>query len=180
MLEKDIKKVLVSAEEIETICKSLGKKLTEDYKGKDLLVVGLLKGCMPFMTELIKHIDLYLEIELMGVKSYHGGITSSGDVKITKDLDISVEGRHIIIAEDIVDTGRTISIITQLLKHRGAKSVEVCTLLDKPAGRTVEFNPKYIGTKIPHEFVVGYGLDYDEKYRNLPYVGILKEDVYTK
>jgi hypoxanthine phosphoribosyltransferase/bifunctional protein TilS/HprT len=180
MLEKDIKKVLVSEEEIKEICKRLGKQITEDYAGKKPLFVGLLKGCMPFMAELIKNIDLYIEIELMGVQSYHGGTQSTGDVKITRDLDIPVKGRDIIIAEDIVDTAKTLSVITKLLKYRGANSVEVVTLLDKPEGRTTEFVPKYIGTTIPKEFVVGYGLDYDELYRNLPYVGVLKEEVYTK
>ncbi|MBI9010404.1 MAG: hypoxanthine phosphoribosyltransferase [Tenericutes bacterium] len=180
MLEKDIKKVLVSEEEIKIISARLGKQITEDYKGKKPLVIGLLKGCMPFMTELMKHIDLYMEIELMGVQSYHGGTASTGDVKITRDLDIPVKGRDVLIAEDIVDTAKTISVISKLLKYRGAKSVEVVTLLDKPAGRVVEFNPKYVGTIIPKEFVVGFGLDYDEMYRNLPYVGVLKEEVYKK
>ena len=180
MLEKDIKKVLVSEEEIVKTCKRLGEQITKDYAGKNPLVVGLLKGCMPFMTELMKHIDLYIEIELMGVQSYHGGTQSTGDVKITRDLDIPVRGRDILIAEDIVDTAKTISVITKLLKYRGANSVEVVTLLDKPAGRVVEFDPKYIGVTIPKEFVVGFGLDYDERYRNLPYVGVLKEEVYTK
>jgi len=180
MLERDIERILVSQEEIQTICEKLGKQITEDYKGRTPLVIGLLKGCMPFMSELMKSLDLYLEIELMGVQSYHGGTSSTGDVKITRDLDIPVKGRDIIIAEDIVDTAKTISIITKLLKYRGAKSVEVVTLLDKPAGRVVEFTPKYIGTTIPKEFVVGFGLDYDERYRNLPYVGVLKKEVYTK
>ncbi|MCK4552429.1 MAG: hypoxanthine phosphoribosyltransferase [Tenericutes bacterium] len=180
MLEKDIKKVLVSENQIEEICIKLGKQITKDYEGKNPLVVGLLKGCMPFMAELIKNIDLYIEIELMGVQSYHGGTQSTGDVKITRDLDIPVKGRDIIIAEDIVDTAKTISVITKLLKYRGANSVEVVTLLDKPAGRVVEFTPKYIGVVIPKEFVVGFGLDYDERYRNLPYVGVLKEEIYTK
>ena len=179
MLEKDIKKVLVSEKQIEEICIKLGKQITKDYEGKTPLVVGLLKGCMPFMAELIKSIDLYMEIELMGVQSYHGGTQSTGDVKITRDLDIPVKGRDIIIAEDIVDTAKTISVITKLLKYRGASSVEVVTLLDKPAGRVVEFSPKYIGISIQKEFVVGFGLDYDEKYRNLPYVGVLKEEIYT-
>ena len=180
MLERDIERILVSQEEIQTICVRLGNQITEDYKGKTPLVIGLLKGCMPFMSELMKSLDLYLEIELMGVQSYHGGTASTGDVKITRDLDIPVKGRDIIIAEDIVDTAKTISIITKLLKYRGAKSVEVVTLLDKPEGRVVEFTPKYIGTTIPKEFVVGFGLDYDERYRNLPYVGVLKKEVYTK
>ncbi len=180
MLEKDIKKVLVSEKEIQDICHKLGKEITKDYEDKKPLLIGLLKGCMPFMTELMKNLDLYLEVELMGVQSYHGGTASSGDVKITRDLDIPVKGRDIIIAEDIVDTAKTISIITKLLKYRGAKSVEVVTLLDKPEGRMVEFQPKYVGVTIPKEFVVGFGLDYDEMYRNLPYVGVLKEEVYTK
>ncbi|MFA5544013.1 MAG: hypoxanthine phosphoribosyltransferase, partial [Bacilli bacterium] len=144
------------------------------------LIVGLLKGCIPFLAELVKHIDIYCQIEFMSVQSYHGGTASTGNVKITKDLDVSVEGRDVIIAEDIVDTGRTINVVKELLKYRGAASVEVVTLLDKPQGRTEEFVPKYIGVTIPKEFVVGFGLDYDEYYRNLPYVGILKQEVYEK
>ena len=180
MLEKDIKKVLVSQTEIQQMCVRLGKQITKDYEGKKPLLIGLLKGCMPFMTELMKNIDLYLEVDLMGVQSYHGGTQSTGDVKITRDLDIPVKGRDILIAEDIVDTAKTISVITKLLLYRGASSVEVVTMLDKPEGRAVTFTPKYIGTTIPKEFVVGFGLDFDECYRNLPYVGVLKEEVYTK
>lgn len=180
MLEKDIERVLVSHEEIVEISKKLGKQITFDYQEKKPLIVGLLKGCIPFLSELIKHIDIYCQIEFMSVQSYHGGTASSGNVKITKDLDVSVEGRDVIIAEDIVDTGRTINVVKELLKYRGAASVEVVTLLDKPQGRTEEFVPKYIGVTIPKEFVVGFGLDYDEYYRNLPYVGILKQEVYKK
>jgi hypoxanthine phosphoribosyltransferase/bifunctional protein TilS/HprT len=180
MLEKDIEKVLVSEDEIEAITVRLGQQITNDYQGKKPIIVGLLKGCMPFMAQLIKHIDLYCQIELMGVASYHGGVASSGDVKITKDLDTPVIDRDVLIAEDIVDTAKTIDIIRNLLLHRGAKSVEVVTLLDKPSGRVIPFVPKYIGVSIPKEFVVGFGLDYDEYYRNLPYVGILKQSVYKK
>lgn len=180
MLEKDIERILVSEQEIKDVCVRLGNQITADYAGKRPIIIGLLKGCMPFMAELIKHIDLYCEIELMGVSSYHGGIQSSADVKITKDLEISVANREVLIAEDIVDTGKTLDVISKLLLHRGAKSVEVVTLLDKPAGRVVEFTPKYVGVTIPKEFVVGFGLDYDEYYRNLPYVGILKPQVYKK
>lgn len=180
MLDKDIQKVLVSAEEIQEITKRLGKQLSEDYKGKNPLVIGLLKGCVPFMGELVTKMDIHLELGFMDVSSYHGGIESSGDVKIEKDLGIPVQDRHIILAEDIVDTARTIHVITDLLLYRGAASVEIVTLLDKPAGRVVDLHPKYIGTTIPNEFVVGYGLDYDEYYRNLPYVGVLKPEVYTK
>lgn len=180
MLEKDISKVLVSEQQIDEICKRLGKQITHDYADKKPIIVGLLKGCMPFMAQLIKEIDLYCEIELMGVSSYHGGITSSSDVKITKDLEVTVSGRHVLIAEDIVDTGKTLDVISKLLFHRGAASVEVVTLLDKPEGRIVPFVPKYVGVTIPKEFVVGFGLDYDEFYRNLPYVGVLKPEVYKK
>ncbi len=180
MLEKDIEKVLVSREEIKQIAKDLGKQLAEDYKDKFPIVIGLLKGCVPFMGELVSEMDIHLEMGFMDVSSYHGGVASSGNVKISKDLGISVENRHILIAEDIVDTGRTIKTIIELLTFRGAASVEVVTMLDKPEGRVVDLHPKYIGTIIPKEFVVGFGLDFDEKYRNLPYVGVLKPEVYNK
>jgi len=180
MLNKDIERVLVSEEEISAIAKRLGKQLAEDYKDKFPLVIGLLKGCVPFMGVLMTEMDIHLEIGFMDVSSYHGGIESSGDIKIEKDLGIPVQDRHIIITEDIVDTGRTLSVVMDLLMYRGAKSVEIVTLLDKPEGRVVELVPKYVGTEIPKEFVVGYGLDYEEKYRNLPYVGILKKEVYSK
>jgi len=180
MLEKDILKVLVTSEEISQIAKDLGQQLSKDYKDKFPLVIGILKGCVPFMGELVTEMDIHLEMGFMDVSSYHGGIESSGDVKISKDLGISVQGRHIIIAEDIVDTGRTIKTIKELLIYRGASSVEIATMLDKPEGRVVDFHPKYVGTTIPKEFVVGFGLDYDEKYRNLPYVGVLKPEVYNK
>ncbi len=180
MLEKDIEKVLVSPEEIKEITQRLGKELTKVYKDKFPLVVGLLKGCVPFMGQLLTELDFHVEVGFMDVSSYHGGIQSTGDIKILKDLGIPVQDRHIIIAEDIVDTGKTIKVVMDLLYYRGAKSVEIVTLLDKPAGRIVDLQPKYIGTVIPKEFVVGYGLDYEEKYRNLPYVGVLKPEVYSK
>lgn len=179
MLDKDIEKVLVSAEEIDEIARRLGKQLTEDYKDKFPIVVGLLKGCVPFMGRLVTEMDCHVELGFMDVSSYHGGIESTGDIKIKKDLDVPVQGRHVIIAEDIVDTGRTIRVVMDLMLYRGAKSVSVVTLLDKPAGRVVSLDPEYIGVTIPKEFVVGYGLDYEEKYRNLPYVGVLKKEVYS-
>lgn len=132
------------------------------------------------MGDLMKEIDLMIDVEFMDVTSYRGGIASSGDIKIRMDIGSSVEGRDILICEDIVDTGRTLDTVSKLLVHRGAKSVEVVTLLDKPAGRIIPFEPKYIGYTIPKEFVVGYGLDYVEHYRNLPYVGVLKEEIYKK
>jgi hypoxanthine phosphoribosyltransferase len=178
MLEKDIEKILVDQEKIIEVSKKLGKAITKDYKDKKPLIIGLLNGCLPFLAEVIKHIDLYCEYEVMSVQSYHGGTKSAGSVKITKDLDVSVENRHVIIAEDIVDTGRTINVVKDLLEYRGAASVEVVTLLDKPEGRIEPFKPKYVGVTIPKLFVVGFGLDYQGYYRNLPYVGVLKEEVY--
>lgn len=180
MLEKDIKKILFSQEDIVTKTKELGQQLTKDYAGKNPLLVCVLKGAVPFMAELIKHIDTHIETDYMVVSSYHGGTESSGTVKIIKDLDISVAGRHIIFVEDIIDTGRTLKELKELFALRQAASIKIATLLDKPEGRVVEIEPDYTCFTIPNEFVVGFGLDYDENYRNLPYVGVLKEEVYTK
>ncbi|MFA6800978.1 MAG: hypoxanthine phosphoribosyltransferase [Acholeplasmataceae bacterium] len=179
-MHNDILEILVSEQEIEKICTDLGQQLTKDYEGKRPLLVGLLKGCVPFMSNLSKKVELPLEIAYMSVSSYHGGISSSGNVKIKMDLDISIEGRDVLICEDIVDTANTIVTIINLFKHRGANSVKVVTLLDKPGGRTQPFEPEYVGKIIPKAFVVGFGLDYNEYYRNLPYVGILKPEVYEK
>lgn len=179
-LDKYIEKVLVSQKEIETVTKSLGQRITEDYKDKKPLVVGLLKGCIPFMSDLIKHIDTNIELDFMDVSSYYGGIESTADVKIEKDLSVTVKDRYILIAEDIVDSGRTLNAVIKLLEYRGAKEVKVVTLLNKPEGRLIEYVPDYIGVNIPKLFVVGYGLDYKELLRNLPYVGVLKPEVYKK
>jgi len=179
-MHNDIADILVSEKEIQEICVRLGKQITADYKDKQPIFVGLLKGCVPFMSDLARQVELKFDMAYMSVSSYHGGIASSGDVKIKMDLDISVKDRDVLIVEDIVDTANTIVTIIELLKHRGAKSVKMATLLDKPAGRLREYQPEYVGRVIPKEFVVGYGLDYDEYYRNLPYVGILKPEVYEK
>ncbi|CYU74395.1 hypoxanthine phosphoribosyltransferase [Streptococcus suis] len=180
MLDKDIKKILVSEEEIVAKCKELGQILATDYADKNPILVGILKGSIPFMAELMKHIDAHVETDYMVVSSYHGGMESSGTVKIIKDLDNSVAGRHIIFVEDIIDTGRTLKELKELFALRQAASIKIATLLDKPEGRVVEIEPDYTCFTIPNEFVVGFGLDYDENYRNLPYVGVLKEEVYTK
>ncbi|MGU7972842.1 hypoxanthine phosphoribosyltransferase [Streptococcus suis] len=180
MLDKDIKKILVSEEEIVAKCKELGQILATDYADKNPILVGILKGSIPFMAELMKHIDAHVETDYMVVSSYHGGTESSGTVKIIKDLDNSVAGRHIILVEDIIDTGRTLKELKELFALRQAASIKIATLLDKPEGRVVEIEPDYTCFTIPNEFVVGFGLDYDENYRNLPYVGVLKEEVYTK
>ena len=180
MLDKDIKIILVSEEEIFEKSKELGQIIAKEYADKKPLLVGILKGSIPFMAELIKHIDAHIETDYMVVSSYHGGTESSGTVKIVKDLDNSVAGRHIIFVEDIIDTGRTLKELKELFALRQAASIKIATLLDKPEGRVVEIEPDYTCFTIPNEFVVGFGLDYDENYRNLPYVGVLKEEVYTK
>ncbi|MGQ7344559.1 hypoxanthine phosphoribosyltransferase [Streptococcus suis] len=180
MLDKDIKKILVSEEDIFEKSKELGQIIAKEYADKKPLLVGILKGSIPFMAELIKHIDAHIETDYMVVSSYHGGTESSGTVKIVKDLDNSVAGRHIIFVEDIIDTGRTLKELKELFALRQAASIKIATLLDKPEGRVVEIEPDYTCFTIPNEFVVGFGLDYDENYRNLPYVGVLKEEVYTK
>lgn len=178
-MENDILKILISEEEIQKICARLGAEITKDYQGKDLVVVGLLKGCNPFMADLIRYIDLMLDVDYLAVSSYQG-TKSSGDIKIRLDLNESIVDRHVLIAEDIVDTGTTLTTVKNLLLHRGAKSVKIVALLDKPEGRLMECNPEYIGTVVPNEFVVGYGLDYNEKYCNLPYIGVLKPAAYEK
>ena len=179
MLEKDIKKVLFSQEDIVAKTKELGQQLTEDYAGKNPLLVCVLKGAVPFMAELIKHIDTHIEMDFMVVSSYGGGTVSSGEVKILKDVDTNVEGRDIIFIEDIIDTGQTLKNLKDMFIAREAASVKIATLLDKPEGRVVEIEADYTCFTIPNEFVVGYGLDYKENYRNLPYVGVLKEEVYS-
>lgn len=174
-----VEKVLVSQEEIIDKCKELGKQITEDYKANNEVpyVVGLLKGSVPFLAEIIKHIDLDIQIDFMDVSSYQG-TKSVGDIRIDKDLDCSVTGLSILLVEDIVDTGRTLKEVKRTLMNKGAKDVKVVSLLDKPDRRVVDIEAEYTGFKIPNEFVVGYGLDYDQKYRNLPYIGILKREIY--
>ncbi|CAM3345690.1 hypoxanthine phosphoribosyltransferase [Vagococcus sp. PNs007] len=178
MLEKDIERTLYSREQIEEVTKRLGKEITKDYADKEPLVVGILKGAVPFMAELVSEIDVYLEMDFMDVSSYGDALVSSGEVKIVKDLDTNVEGRDILIVEDIIDSGRTLKYLVELFKYRKAKSVKLVTLLDKPEGRMVEIAPDYFGFHVPNEFVVGYGLDYKNKYRNLPFVGVLKPEIY--
>lgn len=176
-LRNDIEDIVLSEEEIQNIARNLGKKLTEDYDGKTPVLIALLKGSIMFMSDLIKYIDTHLQIDFMDVSSYIG-TKSSGEVKILKDLSTSVDGRHVLIVEDIVETGTTLNSIMGLINSRNAESLEVVTLLDKPMNRKTDVNVKYIGTEIPDGFVVGYGLDFNERYRNLPYIGLLKPDLY--
>lgn len=180
MLEQDIKKVIYTQEDIVAMSQQLGQQLTADYAGKNPLLIGVLKGSVPFMAELIKHIDTHVELDFMVVSSYHGGTSSSGQVKILKDVDTTIEGRDVVIIEDIIDTGRTLLYLRDMFKYRKAKSVKILTLLDKPEGRVVEIEADYVGYQVPNEFLVGFGLDYAENYRNLPYIGVLKEEIYQK
>ena len=178
-MKQDIQEILISEEEIQQKVKELGKLLSEEYADRFPLVIGVLKGAMPFMSDLIKRVDTYLEMDFMDVSSYGNAMVSSGEVKILKDLDTSVEGRDILILEDIIDSGLTLSYLVELFKYRKAKSIKIVTLLDKPTGRKASINAVYVGFVVPDAFVVGYGLDYQEKYRNLPYIGVLKPQVYS-
>lgn len=176
----DIEKVYYSEETLKNIVKDLGKKISEDYKDKNLLLVSVLKGSIMFMADLMREITVPCEIDFMCVSSYNDGTESSGIVKIIKDLDINLEGRDVLIVEDILDSGRTLGYLKSVLMTRNPKSFRICTLLDKPSRRAVpDLWADYSGAEVPDEFVVGYGLDYDEKYRNLPYIGILKREVYS-
>lgn len=176
----DIEKILVSEQELSDINARLGAQITKDFKEKNLLVLGILKGCVFFMTDLVRHIDLPLSIDFMSVSSYGSGTESTGRVKITKDIDIDLDGYDVLIVEDILDSGRTLKYVSEILKTRGANSISIVTLLDKPERRVAQISPDYVGCDVPDEFVVGYGLDYDQKYRNLPYIGALKRSVYEK
>lgn len=175
---KDIKKILVSEDQIVTRTKELGKQITEDYKDceEPLLLVALLRGSVPFLAELMKHIDLDIQIDFMDVSSYQG--TQSTDIRIIKDLDTSIKGMNILLVEDIIDTGKTIREVVKTLKHKGANDVRIVALLNKPEGRVVDVDADYYGFSIENEFVVGYGLDFNQRYRCLPYVGVLKEECY--
>ncbi|MCS1352393.1 hypoxanthine phosphoribosyltransferase [Mechercharimyces sp. CAU 1602] len=177
-MHDNIKEVLFSEQDIARAVQQLGEQLTADYKGLNPLCICVLKGAAPFMADLVRAMDIELEMDFMDVSSYGASTKSSGVVKIIKDLDASVEGRHVLVMEDIIDTGLTLSHLIDLLHHRNAETIKVVTLLDKPTHRSVNLKPDYYGFDCPDEFVVGYGLDYSEHYRNLPYIGVLKEEVY--
>lgn len=178
-LHPDVKQVLVSEEQIIERCKVLGETISDYYRDYQHypVLVAILKGSIPFLSELMKHIDLNIEIDFMDVSSYEG-TESIGDVRIIKDLDRSIKETPILLVEDIVDTGRTIKEVSKLLLNKGASEVKIVTLLDKPSRRVIEVEADFIGFEIPNEFVIGFGLDFNEKYRNLPYVGVLKDEFY--
>ena len=177
-MNKDVEKVLVTEDELYALSKKLGKKITEDYAGKKLLVVGVLKGSIYFLTDLTRHIDLPCSIDFIQASSYGAGTESSGTIKITKDIGDNLSGFDVLLVEDVLDTGRTLKYICDLLAKRNPESIAVVTLLDKPARRVADIKADYVGVDVPNEFVVGYGLDYNQYYRNLPYIGVLKREVY--
>ncbi len=177
-MNKDIREILISEEALKAKIAELGAKITEDYKDKDLLLVCVLKGAVIFVSDLMRNIDLPLDIDFMAISSYGSETKSSGVVRILKDLNTGIEGKHVLIVEDIIDSGLTLSYLVDNLRSRGPESVEICTILDKPERRSIDLDIKYTGFQVPDEFVVGYGLDYAEKYRNLPYIAVLKEEVY--
>ncbi len=176
----DIQKILISEEQLAAKVAELGAAISRDYEGKKLMILGVLKGSVVFMADLLRHITIPVEMDFMAVSSYGAGVKTTGVVKILKDLDRLIEGYHVLVVEDILDSGMPLSYLTELLRDRGPASVRIATLLDKPERRKVDIAPDYVGFTVPDEFVVGYGLDYAELYRNLPYVGILAPHVYEK
>lgn len=179
-MNKDIEKILVTEKELSKIAHRLGAKITEDYAGKKLLIIGVLKGSIYFLTDLSRYIDLPCNIDFVQASSYGASTVSSGEIKIVKDTYEDLTGYDVLLVEDILDTGRTLKYIHDMLSKRNPESISVVTLLDKPARRTVDIHADYVGVDVPDAFVVGYGLDYNQLYRNLPYIGVLKKSVYEK
>ncbi len=179
-MRQDLKEILLDEETIQNKVRELGQVLKTDYANLNPLVICVLKGAALFLGDLVKRMDFALELDFMATSSYGASTESSGEVRILKDLDRSVEGRHVLIVEDIMDSGLTLNYIIDTLKRRNATSVKVVTLLDKPERRSIDLTPDYCGFTVPDEFVVGYGLDYNEKYRNLPYIGVLRREIYER
>ena len=179
-MKDDIEEVLLPEKDLQKAVKKLGKQISADYEGKNLMLVAVLKGSVIFMADLMRAITIPVSIDFMSVSSYGAGVKSSGVVKIIKDLDHDLTGYDVLIVEDILDSGLTLSYLTNVLRQRNVSSIKICTLLDKPDRRQVDIKPDYACFVVPDKFVVGYGLDYDQKYRNLPYVGVLKPEVYSK
>jgi hypoxanthine phosphoribosyltransferase len=175
----DVAEVLISAEQIQTQVAKLGAQISVDFAGEEILIIAVLKGALLFLADLIRHIDLPLAIDFMAVSSYGAGTESTGVVRILKDLDEPIDGKHVLIVEDIVDSGRTLDYLLRLLEQRSPATIHVCTLLDKQERREIDVPIDYMGFEVPDEFVVGYGLDYAELYRQLPCIGVLKPEIYT-
>lgn len=179
MFDNDVAGILLTEEQIKEKVQELGRQITEDYKDVDCLIaVGILRGSVIFMADLIRCIDLHTELEFMSVSSYGASSKTSGAVKINKDLDVDIAGKHVIIIEDIIDSGVTLSYLRELFLKRNPASLKICTLLNKPERRIADVTPDYVAFEVPDEFVIGYGLDYASRYRNMPYIGILKREIY--
>ncbi len=178
MKNEAVEKVLITEEEISGRISYLAEKISKDYEGKELICVGILKGSVVFLADIIRKISVPLSIDFMTVSSYGNSTKTCGELKIKKDLDADIKGKNVLIIEDIIDSGVTLSKLVELLKGRGPQSVEICALLNKPERRIANVDAKYIGFDIPNEFIIGYGLDYAEKYRELPFVGVLKREIY--
>ena len=174
-MSEEIGEILVQADELQHKIKQMGEQITRDYEGKNLLLIGVLKGAVLFLADLMRHLDVTCEIDFMAVSSYGSSTESSGVVRILKDLDAPLEGRHVLVVEDIVDSGLTLQYLLRTLEARGPASLEVCALLTKPSRRTVDLPVRYTGFEIPDKFAIGYGLDHAERYRNLPYVAALRQ-----
>ena len=179
MMKQDIERILFSEEQLKERIAALGAELTRDYEDKNPIFVGVLKGCFVFMADLLRNVDVYCTMDFMSVSSYGDGVTSTGAVKINKDLSRDIAGRHVIIVEDILDSGITLSYLKKYLSVRNPASISIVTLLDKPARRRADVQADYVGFEVEDAFVVGYGLDYAEEYPNLPYIGVLKSEVYS-
>ena len=179
-MHKDVQEILLTEEQIQKRICEMGKQITNEYKGETLLVVGILKGAIVFFSDLARKLDLDVEMDFMSVSSYGSSAQSSGAAKLLKDLDYDIKGKNVLIVEDIIDTGLTLNYLVNSLEARNPKSLKTCCLLDKPSRRKTKFCPDYIGFEVPDEFLVGYGLDYASKYRNLPYIGVLKANIYEK
>ena len=179
MMREDLERILLTEEEIQKRVRELGAEISADYEGKEPLFVGVLKGCFMFMADLIRCVELPASVDFMVVSSYGKGVNTSGAVEIIKDLSQDIEGRDLVIVEDILDTGVTLNYLTRYLQNRRPASLAIVTLLDKPERRRADVQARYVGFTVPDAFVVGYGLDYAEKYRNLPYIGILKPSIYA-
>lgn len=175
-----VSEVIVGEEALQARIAELGAEITEDYRGQDLLLVAVLKGAVFFMADLMRQIDIPCEVDFMAISSYGAGVDSSGVVRILKDLDISIEGRNVLVVEDIIDSGLTLSYLLRNLESREPASLEICALLTKPERREIDIQCRYIGFEIPNRFVIGYGLDFAERYRNLPFVGVLREELVAQ
>ena len=179
-MESDIERILISQEEIHAKVAEIGKKITEDFAGRKPVFVGVLKGCFIFMADLVREVNLDCSVDFMSVSSYYGGTSTSGAVKITKDLGSDIFDKDVIIVEDILDSGVTLNYLKNYLMVRKPRSISIVTLMDKPSRRKADVHADYFCFEVPDEFVVGYGLDYNQDYRNLPYIGVLKREVYSK